>query len=388
MPWWDKMLRRRSLQPGDSPRFEADLQVRAQHLNKILERERTRADRTGRPLSMVLIGYDGRSRKRQDAAIIVHVMQHRARITDDVGWFDKDTGFAVLPDTPVEGGRRFAGIVCRQLRERGIKTSFAIYQYAPLRRSDNDDWGRGGGHRLPRETAPNGHERRQREPVHAVAATTGRDDGEAVHELQPLMAEGLPWWKRTTDLLVAGGALALCWPLLVGVGLAVKLDSPGPAIFKQQRAGLGGKPFGIWKFRTMRRDAEQLRDQLLAVNEQDGPAFKIRQDPRVTRLGAFLRKTSLDELPQLVNVLLGDMTLVGPRPLPIKESDACEPWQKYRLDVTPGLTCIWQVWGRSTVSFSDWVRMDLQYRRRRTPRHDLKIMLATVPAVLKQRGAC
>ncbi|MEM6854850.1 MAG: sugar transferase, partial [Planctomycetota bacterium] len=121
---------------------------------------------------------------------------------------------------------------------------------------------------------------------------------------------------------------------------------------------------------------------------QDGPAFKIKADPRITRVGAFLRKTSLDELPQLVNIFIGDMTLVGPRPLPVHESDACEPWQKRRLDITPGLTCIWHVWWRSTVIFNDWVRMDLRYKRKRTPQHDLKIMLHTVPAVLKQRGAC
>ncbi|MEL7089656.1 MAG: sugar transferase, partial [Planctomycetota bacterium] len=130
------------------------------------------------------------------------------------------------------------------------------------------------------------------------------------------------------------------------------------------------------------------RDQLLHSNEQDGPAFKIKADPRITRIGTILRKTSLDELPQLVNVLRGDMTLVGPRPLPVHESDACEFWQKRRLDVTPGLTCIWQVWGRSSVTFSEWVRMDLRYQRLRSPNKDLRILLATVPAVLKQRGAC
>ncbi len=213
-------------------------------------------------------------------------------------------------------------------------------------------------------------------------------DGQPVRELHRLMARRLPAWKRATDLAVSGAALMVVWPALVTIGLAIRLDSPGPVIFKQQRAGLAGQPFAIWKFRTMGSDAENLRATLMPINEQDGPAFKMKTDPRVTRVGALLRKTSLDELPQLINILRGEMTLVGPRPLPMIESDGCTPWQRRRLDVTPGLTCIWQVWGRSTVTFNEWVRMDLRYQRKRTPRYDLKIMLATVPAVLTRRGAC
>ncbi|WP_315852776.1 sugar transferase [Algisphaera agarilytica] len=367
-----------------------ELQVRAQHLNRILERERTRADRSGRPLSMVLLGYDGKSSQRKDAAAIVHLMQKRGRITDEIGWFDKKTGFAVLPDTPVQGGRRFAEIVQQQLRERGIRTSFAIYQYDPPREDDPSDRDQhDGGHRFDQASKAkqikNGSSMPSTEP--ALASSFFQADPEA-HELRPLMARRLPVWKRGMDLAVSGTALFLLWPAMIAIGIAIKVDSPGPVIFKQKRSGLGGKPFGIWKFRTMCNDAEAKRNELLAINEQDGPAFKIKADPRITRVGGFLRKTSLDELPQLVNIFKGDMTLVGPRPLPVHESDACEPWQKRRLDITPGLTCIWQVWGRSTVNFNDWVRMDLRYKRKRTPQHDLKIMLHTVPAVLKQRGAC
>lgn len=386
---WGKLIKRE--RKGDA-RSDTETRMRAEQLNRILERERTRADRTGRPLCMVLLGQDGKANRRKDTDIIIQVMEKRGRITDVIGRFDRTTGFAVLPDTPVQGGRRYAEIVRKRLLERGIFTSFAIYQYSPPRDKDQDS-SYGGGHRLPRtpetsDTAQAG-DRRRPEPVHAVAmnADTQHADRD-VHDLQPLLAQRLPWWKRGMDIAVAGTALACCWPLLVGIGVAIKFDTPGPAIFKQQRSGLGGRPFDIWKFRTMVPDAEARRAELLAVNEQDGPAFKIKSDPRVTRVGALLRKTSLDELPQLVNILLGDMTLVGPRPLPIQESDACEPWQKYRLDITPGLTCIWQVWGRSAVNFNDWIRMDLRYKRKRTPQHDLKIMLCTVPAVLKQRGAC
>jgi lipopolysaccharide/colanic/teichoic acid biosynthesis glycosyltransferase len=360
----------------------------------VLERERTRADRTGRALSMVLLGHAGQSRRRPDAEAIVEVLQGRARITDEIGVFDRYTAFAVLPDTPIEGARRYAQVVSRQLKERQIDASFALYQYVPPSDESDDDQnasGFGAAESLTAQSEPLIELSHALQAENAVtpempAVLSGTVD--PVHALEPMMARRLPWWKRTTDLVVAGSALAVVWPLLVVIGVAVKLDSPGPIIFKQTRAGLGGRTFKIWKFRTMRQDAESLRHTLLDINEQDGPAFKVRRDPRITRVGLLLRKTSLDELPQLLNILRGEMTLVGPRPLPMMESDACEAWQKRRLDVTPGLTCIWQVWGRSTVSFNEWVRMDLRYQRRRTLLHDLKILVHTVPAVLRQRGAC
>ena len=143
----------------------------------------------------------------------------------------------------------------------------------------------------------------------------------------------------------------------------------------------------MWKFRTMVANAEAKKADLMALNEQDGPAFKIKRDPRTTAVGRFLRKTSLDELPQLWNVLRGDMSLVGPRPLPCREADGCEPWQRRRLDVVPGLTCIWQVRGRSSVSFADWVRMDVEYIENQSIGADLKLLLLTVPAIVLRKGA-
>lgn len=142
----------------------------------------------------------------------------------------------------------------------------------------------------------------------------------------------------------------------------------------------------MYKFRTMVVDAEARKAELLALSEQDGPAFKLTHDPRVTPLGRLLRKLSLDELPQLWNVLRGDMSLVGPRPLPCHESAGCQGWERRRLEVTPGLTCTWQVRGRSAVSFEDWVRMDVQYIRSRTLWHDLRLIAETVPAVLLGKG--
>ena len=189
------------------------------------------------------------------------------------------------------------------------------------------------------------------------------------------------------DFLGALVLLVVAAPIMAIAAMAIRLTSSGPALFKQRRAGLGGRPFVIYKFRTMVTDAEARKRELRKYSEQDGPAFKLTNDPRVTAVGRFLRKTSIDELPQLWNVLKGDMSLVGPRPLPVDEADACLQWQRRRLDVTPGLTCIWQVKGRSTVTFAEWVRMDVEYIRKRTLLHDLSILLQTVPAVLLRKGA-
>jgi lipopolysaccharide/colanic/teichoic acid biosynthesis glycosyltransferase len=222
-------------------------------------------------------------------------------------------------------------------------------------------------------------------PVPAVPpAATVKPVVKPVHEL---LVQPMPWWKRAIDLAGATAVLTVASPVLLAAAAAVKLTSKGPVVFTQRRAGLGGRPFTIYKFRTMCADAEAQKKALRARSEQDGPAFKMARDPRITRVGAFLRKTSIDELPQLFNVLKGDMSLVGPRPLPIDEQNAAETWQQRRLAVTPGLTCIWQIEGRSKVTFAEWVRMDVSYMRRRTFVHDLAILFKTVPAVLLRRGA-
>jgi lipopolysaccharide/colanic/teichoic acid biosynthesis glycosyltransferase len=207
-----------------------------------------------------------------------------------------------------------------------------------------------------------------------------------VLSLGPLFIKAHPVWKRGLDILVAALALVILLPVLAVIALAIRWTSRGPVLFRQRRSGRGGKPFTLYKFRTMVVDAEAKKKDLLVFNEQDGPAFKIKKDPRTTTLGRFLRRTSLDELPQLWNVLRGDMTLVGPRPLPCAETAACEPWQRQRLDVVPGLTCIWQVRGRSRVTFAEWVRMDICYIRSLSLGQDLKLLLQTMPVVFLGKG--
>ncbi len=195
--------------------------------------------------------------------------------------------------------------------------------------------------------------------------------------------------KNAMDRMGALAGLILLSPLFLVIAAAIKLTSPGPVLFRQQRAGLHGRPFEMLKFRTMHSDAEQRRADLMELNEMKGPVFKITNDPRITPLGRFLRRTSLDEFPQLVNVLRGEMSLVGPRPLPVYEVEMFErAVHRRRLSMKPGLTCLWQIRGRNSVTnFDDWVRMDLEYIDNWSLFLDGYIILRTVPTVLLGIGA-
>jgi lipopolysaccharide/colanic/teichoic acid biosynthesis glycosyltransferase len=189
------------------------------------------------------------------------------------------------------------------------------------------------------------------------------------------------------DIAVSGLLLLLISPLLMSIALLVKATSRGPVFFKSPRPGIGGDPFSCIKFRTMHTNAESLQEELEEHNEADGAIFKIRDDPRLTKPGGFLRKWSLDELPQLFNVLKGEMSLVGPRPLPLRDYERLDEWHKKRYLVLPGLTGLWQVSGRSELDFDDLVRLDFLYIERWTVFFDIVILLRTIPAVLRQRGA-
>jgi exopolysaccharide biosynthesis polyprenyl glycosylphosphotransferase len=195
--------------------------------------------------------------------------------------------------------------------------------------------------------------------------------------------------KRVLDLVGAVLGLVLGGVFWATLALLVKLTSPGPIFFRQQRSGLNGRPFVMYKFRTMVTNAEQLKQELAAMNEMSGPVFKVSKDPRITRFGRFLRKFSLDEIPQLYNVLRGEMSLVGPRPLPVDEVKRFNDLaHRRRLSVKPGLTCLWQVSGRNNVKdFKDWVRLDLEYIDHWSLWLDLKILFWTVPVVLTGAGA-
>ncbi len=193
--------------------------------------------------------------------------------------------------------------------------------------------------------------------------------------------------KRLADRLLAAVLLIVLAPVLAAVGLAIRLRLGRPVLFMQRRAGFQGRPFWMLKFRTMRVGAESEQPALRARNQMDGPVFKLADDPRVTSLGRFLRRSSLDELPQLINVLAGDMSLVGPRPLPLHETAQLNDEHRRRLSMRPGLTCLWQVSGRNDLPFREWMALDLEYVDRWSLRLDAAILLRTIPAVITGRGA-
>jgi exopolysaccharide biosynthesis polyprenyl glycosylphosphotransferase len=206
--------------------------------------------------------------------------------------------------------------------------------------------------------------------------------------LRPPVFEGIDYaLKRAVDLSLSTVALIVLAPLLTAIALAVKLTSHGSVIYRSIRPGIAGRPFYCLKFRTMREEAERLQCELEQLNEKSGALFKIRHDPRLTRIGRFLRRFSVDELPQLVNVIRGEMSLVGPRPLPMRDFERLEEWHKKRYLVLPGITGLWQVSGRSELDFDDLVRLDFLYLERWSVLLDFWILLKTVPAVLRRRGA-
>jgi lipopolysaccharide/colanic/teichoic acid biosynthesis glycosyltransferase len=326
----------------------------------ILARERARTDRTAEGFSLLVLG-GGDFELRQAAAVLVDKGHGRClRSTDEVGWLDPHRLCAILLATPVTGAWKVSDDLAARLTHLERPLTVQVYYY-------------------PSESWP------RWEPAAETQEQTLRRGG-SVEPLETHFVQRVPAWKRSLDVVGAVTALLLLVPLFVVTVAAIKICMPGPVLFKQRRSGRGGMPFTMYKFRSMVVDAERQKRQLLSMNEQDGPAFKIESDPRITGLGRLLRRTSIDELPQFWNVLKGDMSLVGPRPLPCDETANCHPWQRRRLDVTPGMTCIWQVQGRSTVSFAEWVRMDIRYIHSPSLVKDVKLLLQTVPALVFSTG--
>jgi exopolysaccharide biosynthesis polyprenyl glycosylphosphotransferase len=220
-------------------------------------------------------------------------------------------------------------------------------------------------------------------------STAGEFEGEAVITLSTGTPDG--WqhlFKRTLDVSLSLVAMLLLSPLFLLAALIVKLTSPGSSFFVQERVGLNKRRFRLYKFRTMVADAAERQREIEHLNEARGPVFKIRDDPRLTPVGKFLRKTSIDELPQLFNVLKGDMSLVGPRPLPVRDYQGFDQdWQRRRFSVRPGITCLWQINGRSSIPFEKWMELDMEYIDHWSLGLDFKILAKTIPAVLKGAGA-
>ncbi|MEM1303825.1 MAG: sugar transferase [Planctomycetota bacterium] len=330
--------------------------------------ERMRTDRNGSPLSILLIALPPTGNQASDVQSLAEVLGQRLRMTDTAGRLRDGRIGVLLPDTAESGAWKVAADLCDVYEVGEARPSCEVLVYP------DRDRGRGSG---------DGDASQPSEPRPPIAVAGAGADFQSADSF---FVRSCPAWKRVADIVGASLGLVVAAPVIGAAAVAVAATSPGGAFFVQEREGHGGRRFKIFKLRTMRRGSDRIKHKLRARSEQDGPAFKMTDDPRVTRIGAFLRKTSIDELPQLLNVLRGEMSLVGPRPLQIDESLACEPWQRQRLAVKPGLTCIWQVKGRSVVSFDEWARMDLRYAREADWKTDVKLILQTPPALLLARG--
>ncbi|MBM3978269.1 MAG: sugar transferase [Planctomycetes bacterium] len=378
---------------GLGSRRSTDLLLRsAEAFQDLMLKERARSDRTGDCVSLLAITPGERDSLESIEAILCGRRRRRLRCTDELGWLGPDRIGILLPCTSSREAIELASSITAADHSGRLKACrwevYTHYHHATASTDEN-------GQALPiadRRRAPADVQVERRH--HDVPQSPSRGESGAVSDPAPalplndLLAVERPWIKRATDVVGALLVLLVMAPFMLLSALAIKLTSPGPVIYTQQRAGRNGRPFTFYKFRTMCVDADKLKEQLLAFNEQTGPAFKMTNDPRVTTVGRFLRKTSLDELPQLWNVLRGDISLVGPRPPITHELQGYEAWQMRRLDTIGGLTCTWQVSGRNKVLFEDWVRMDLRYiEQGHSFVGDMKLLVKTVPAVLARRGA-
>lgn len=335
-------------------------------LRRQLARERIRATRRQSPFCLLTVRLLGSDRTPHGLRRSARLLHRNLRVTDDKGRLSPYVIAVLLVDTQEMGGRIALDRVGGILQDAGIA--------AELRLQVHD------GEAFDRHDGP--------EPPGRLRTAAG-DPVQHVDELQPMVPQPLTQMviKRLIDVVGASIGLCLACPLLLVVAVAIRLTSGGPVFFRQTREGLCGRPFTIWKLRTMVLDAERAQAALRPHSERDGPAFKMRQDPRVTRIGRVLRATCIDELPQLWNVLRGDMSLVGPRPLPWQESRACHRWHRRRLHVRPGLTCRWQVAKHQATSFDDWMRMDLHYIDRQSLWQDVTLLARTVAVPLLGRGS-
>jgi lipopolysaccharide/colanic/teichoic acid biosynthesis glycosyltransferase len=347
-PWIQDLKTRIRIWPN-SGRAKTALIDEAQ-FRAALARERMRTDRNSSPLAVLIIDLPPSRTASSHIDFLLRVLEERLRTTDTLGVVAQASIGVLLPDTTKSGAWKVASDVCAVYPVGHDRPNCEVYVYP----DDRAAWNGAG------------------------SETADHIDSLLISPMSPV--------KRLLDILGAVIGLTISAPLIVLIAAAIKLTSRGPALYAQEREGLGGRKFRIYKLRTMRMDAEQLQDTLRAYSEQDGPAFKMSRDPRTTWIGRWLRRTSLDELPQLWNVLRGEMSLVGPRPLPTAESAQCVSWQRRRLTVTPGITCIWQIWGRNTVPFDEWMRMDLRYVERRSLAFDLGLLVKTPPAMILKQG--
>ena len=347
--------------------------------------ERSRTDRNGLALSILVAR--GCTIHSSTGRAVARILLERKRGADAVGTLESGRIAVLLPDTNKEGAQVLARDLRKMTEKADPSVDFEVQSYPEdgKREDDEDD------HENGRSKRRNGRMRTIQPRPRTASAIDDRELAfERVREfadMDQLALTRLSRMRRAVDIVISGSGLIVASPIFLAVAGAIKLTSRGPVFFRQKRAGCGGRPFDFYKFRSMHVDAEEQKEKLQSRNESEQVTFKIKKDPRVTALGRFLRKTSLDELPQLWNILKGDMTLVGPRPPTLDEVPRYENWQSHRLSGPVGLICIREVSGRSKLSFEEWVRSDLHYLKRRSLAYDAWLLIKSVYAVVSCRGA-
>ena len=329
----------------------------------ILERERARAERTGQCFSLVVFGID-KENGTGDASLerLGTVLGQKVRICDEVGWYDRNRIATILPGTSAEGARQFTDVINERIKEVASSLTCTIYSY-PSSGMKSDVT--------------------LKDSVENMASFT---TGKSIEPLEILYSRPIPIWKRLVDFFGALLLLIFLSPLFALIAFFIKIVSPGPVFYRQERIGYQRRRFTFWKFRTMhvKNDAAGHEQYLAQLIGSDAPMTKLDdgRDQRIIPFGKALRYSCLDELPQLINVLLGDMSLVGPRPCLPYEAEEYLQWHARRFDIVPGMTGLWQVSGKNRLTFKEMIRLDIRYSRAMSFLMDAKILLRTGPAIL------
>jgi lipopolysaccharide/colanic/teichoic acid biosynthesis glycosyltransferase len=349
----------------------------------ILHRERDRADRTGQEFSMAVFEVGNGNSKTHAARNLVPILTHRIRSTDSIGWLANGRIGAVLPHTRPECAWKFVANI-REAYNGNAPPECVVYAY-PSSWLPGDDGDRPREPRSLRKTAVPGE---TGDSGMLFSRVDAADSARPIEELEEHVLFRIPLWKRAIDIAGSLVAILLLSPVLLLVALFIRVVSPGPVLFRQKRVGYLGRVFTMWKFRTMHANADTTlhRNYLreLVRNEKEMTKLDHVRDPRIIPFANLLRATGIDELPQLINVLLGDMSLVGPRPCLPYEAYEYHPWQMRRFDTVPGLTGLWQVSGKNRTTFKEMMRLDISYARKRAFLFDMAIVLKTIPAIVFQ----
>ncbi len=368
--------------------------------HEILDRERDRADRYNGVFSIVSFNvqkYDGNNDVSQE--LVKTIISRKLRKVDDIGWCCSFHISVMLHNTGTVGARCYAKGICDLLDNKNNDIEFSVYTYPDdfknyycgknktkhFRSTDATDGSKKDW--LGKTLFSKQTEDKNLELTQFISSDIAEMCSYKIPIVKDFFTKKTPVWKRVIDIVGSAVLIILFSPIMFATAVAIKLTSKGPVIFKQQRAGVGGAPFTFYKFRSMVTDAEEKKKELLKHNLRTGPVFKMENDPRVILVGRIIRKWSLDELPQFFNVLKGDMSLVGPRPPTMDEVPEYINWHNRRLEIKPGITCIWQICARHNKCFENWVRLDIEYARSQSFLLDLKILLLTLPAVISQKGA-